>query len=136
MRLFFACLFWADSIFVLIFIFHNWQTVLLYFFAHDGCYEGCPIVKWLRKCNSDQKKIWFTDLLLVILFVVWPFINSKAQTKFVILKKESTYYRVPNTRIGPNNCVGGIFLKINKHVVGLNNSVGGFIFLIINKSVG
>ena len=66
--------------------------VLLYFFAHDGCYEGCPIVKQLRKCNSDQKKIWFTDLLLVILFfLVWPFINSKTRTKFVILKKVSMY---------------------------------------------
>ena len=66
--------------------------VLLYFFAHDGCYEGCPIVKQLRKCNSDQKKnLIYGFIAGYSFFLVWPFINSKTRTKFVILKKVSMY---------------------------------------------
>ena len=88
MRLFFACLFWADSIF----IFHIWQTLYCCIFLL--MMVAMRVVQlWNSFGNVIQikKKSDLRIYCWLFFFLVWPFINSKTRTKFVILKKVSMY---------------------------------------------
>ena len=89
MRLFFACLFWADSIF----IFHIWQTLYCCIFLL--MMVAMRVVQlWNSFGNVIQikkKNLIYGFIAGYSFFLVWPFINSKTRTKFVILKKVSMY---------------------------------------------